>query len=49
MSNYQIFNLIRAQVEPLKGAYIIYNSDKIYFSKILSINEIEQLRLRYES
>jgi methionyl-tRNA formyltransferase len=47
MSNSQIFNLIRAQVEPLKGAYIIYNSDRIYFPNNLDIKEIQQLRLRY--
>jgi len=48
MSDIQIYNLIRAQVEPLKGAYIIYNSDKIYFPKIVHMKEIQLLKIRYE-
>ena len=47
MSDYQVFNLIRAQVEPLKGAYVIFNSNKIHFPKVLKIRKIQLLRAMY--
>lgn len=44
MSDADIYNLIRAQVEPLHGAYIEKNSEIIYFNHMLSIEEINKLR-----
>ncbi len=47
MSNCQIYNLIRAQVSPLNGAYIINNNKKIYFPHFVEYNKIEELRKKY--
>lgn len=47
-SNMEIYNLIRAQVAPLNGAYIINESNsRIYFKERLSIQKIEELRRQY--
>ena len=48
MSDKEIFNLIRAQVKPLKGAYLFQNYQKIHFTNHINFKEIEQLRLKYE-
>ena len=48
MTNHQIYNLIRAQVHPLKGAYIIDQNQKTHFNHIMSIQEIQNLRRKYE-
>jgi UDP-4-amino-4-deoxy-L-arabinose formyltransferase/UDP-glucuronic acid dehydrogenase (UDP-4-keto-hexauronic acid decarboxylating) len=49
MSDIQIFNLIRAQVAPLKGAYIKQGEKQIHFDTYLSLNEIIDLRKMYAS
>ncbi|MCM8537809.1 MAG: hypothetical protein NE334_17840 [Lentisphaeraceae bacterium] len=48
MSNLQIYNLIRAQVAPLKGAYFIKNDQRIHIKQMLSMDEVKQLRLENE-
>ena len=47
MSNLQIFNLVRAQVEPLKGAYIIKDGKSIHFTKYMTLEEVKALRNEY--
>ena len=47
MSDRQIFNLVRAQVSPLKGAFMDRKGGRIYFDKYLNENEIAQLRRKY--
>jgi len=47
MSNIEIYNLIRAQIKPLKGAYIIVREKKYYFDALLPLNAIAQLRRKY--
>ncbi len=47
MTDLQIYNLIRAQVHPLKGAYIEHKNKRIYFGEIIPINKIEELRKEY--
>lgn len=47
MSNTQIYNLIRAQIQPLKGAFIETNNEKINFPDFLTIKEIQEMRLKY--
>lgn len=47
MSDREIFNLIRAQISPLKGAYI--QGEKLrYFEKYLSMKEVALLRENHE-
>lgn len=49
MTNNQIYNLIRGQVSPLKGAYIdLENGTKKYIDTMISFDEIERLRVKYE-
>ena len=48
MDNLEIYNLIRAQVRPLKGAYIENGKEKIYFSDFIKISEINKIRIKYE-
>lgn len=45
MSDIQIYNLIRAQVPPLRGAYYIDNKgNKHYLDKLISISQVMDLR-----
>ncbi len=44
MSDIEIYNLIRAQVKPLKGAYIENCKEKIHFNEKISLEEIKKLR-----
>ena len=48
MNDIQIYNLIRAQVKPLNGAYLEKKNEKIFFPNILKIKEIKKLRNTYE-
>lgn len=47
MTNLQIFNLIRAQVKPLKGAYIEKNGKRKYFDTYVPYSGITKLRQIY--
>lgn len=47
MSDRDIFNLIRAQVAPLAGAYLLINGEEIRFRRLLTIAEVEKLRSYY--
>lgn len=47
MSNEQIYNLIRAQVYPLKGAFIPDKNGNIYIDKKISLEKIRELRKKY--
>jgi methionyl-tRNA formyltransferase len=47
MSDREIFNLIRAQVSPLKGAYI-EGEQLLHIEKYLSMKEVASLRKKYE-
>jgi len=47
MTDLQVFNLIRAQVDPLGGAYIDHNGSRTYFKKYLEVEEIKALRSKY--
>lgn len=47
MSDMQIYNLIRAQVHPLMGAYILKNKQRIYFNEFIPLEEIPELREKY--
>ncbi len=48
MTDREIFNLIRAQVSPLSGAYLDTPSGQIRFKEFLSINEVRSLRIIYD-
>lgn len=48
MSNLQIYNLIRAQVAPLKGAYLDSPLGKVRFTKRLLLEEIAEMRKHYD-
>jgi methionyl-tRNA formyltransferase len=47
MSVRQIFNLVRAQVAPLKGAYIAKNGERIHFPNYMSMEEVKELRKKH--
>jgi UDP-4-amino-4-deoxy-L-arabinose formyltransferase/UDP-glucuronic acid dehydrogenase (UDP-4-keto-hexauronic acid decarboxylating) len=47
--NVFIYNLIRAQVHPLKGAYIKRNGHDLHFDKYMTFEEVCQLRNEYAS
>ena len=48
MSDWDIYNLIRAQVTPLAGAYLVVDDGSVRrFPKMLSLNEIATLRAQY--
>lgn len=47
MNDYEIYNLIRAQVNPLKGAYIELENNKEYINKLISYDAIQTLREKY--
>ena len=48
MSDLEIYNLIRAQVRPLKGAYVVKNQNRYYFDEFQPFNKIPLLRKAYE-
>lgn len=47
MSDVQIYNLIRAQVAPLRGAYLDTPSGRLRFTDQISLREIADMRRRY--
>lgn len=47
MSDLQIYNLIRAQVAPLKGAYLDVPSGRVRFPDILTLEKISEMRRCY--
>jgi len=47
MTDREVYNLIRAQVAPLKGAYILADGREIRFERKVSFDEIEALRRQY--
>lgn len=47
MDDLQIYNLIRAQVAPLKGAFIERSGEMIYIDKLVPYEEIKKLRSTY--
>ena len=47
MSDRQIYDLIRAQVAPLRGAYIETENGRFHFPEMLSMEEIRTLRKNY--
>ena len=48
MDDKTIYNLIRAQVKPLSGAYIIKDNKRIYFNTFIKLEDISKLREKYE-
>lgn len=49
MSNRDIFNLIRAQIHPLRGAYLVHRGKRRYIDQPVSLEGIAHLRSRYAS
>jgi len=49
MSNDQIYDLIRAQVKPLRGAYLQINKKVKHFDQYITIDEIERFRRLYKN
>ncbi len=47
MSDFQIYNLIRAQVAPLKGAYLDTPSGRVRFTELLPLEKIAEMRKHY--
>jgi len=47
MTDRQVFNLIRAQVHPLTGAFIKRGTDRIYLNSYTSLEEVKDLRKKY--
>lgn len=43
----KVYNLIRAQVEPLLGAFIEYNNKREYFKQIVSLTELFKIKTQY--
>lgn len=48
MNDYEIYNLIRAQINPLKGAYIELEDTREYIDQFISYDAIQKLRQKYE-
>ena len=48
MTDLEIYNLIRGQVKPLKGAYLISDTNRVYINEFTNLTEIQNLRLKYE-
>ena len=48
MNDLEIYNLIRAQVKPLTGAYLDTENERIYFSDFLNTQEVNEIRKKYE-
>lgn len=49
MDDLKIYNMIRAQVAPLKGAFVNYKNKKIYFDKFIDYEQIKFLRKNYSN
>lgn len=47
MNNLQIYDLIRAQIKPLKGAYIKKDRRSIYIDHYLTMQQVKLLRKKY--
>ncbi|MEK7448141.1 MAG: formyltransferase family protein [Planctomycetota bacterium] len=47
MTDMEIYNLIRAQVKPLKGAYLEHNGEKVYFPEFIEHEKVKELRKKY--
>lgn len=47
MTDVEIYNLIRAQIKPLKGAYVVFNKTKHYLDEFHSFESIPLLRKLY--
>jgi methionyl-tRNA formyltransferase len=47
MTDRQIYDLIRAQVHPLGGAYVIKAGEPVHFRTVVALSEIPALRARY--
>jgi UDP-4-amino-4-deoxy-L-arabinose formyltransferase/UDP-glucuronic acid dehydrogenase (UDP-4-keto-hexauronic acid decarboxylating) len=47
MSDLQVYNLIRAQVAPLKGAYIAQGETRIHLDRFVSLADVAWLRASY--
>lgn len=48
MSDIQIYNLIRAQVAPLRGAYLDAPSGRVRFTELILLEEVVEMRGRYD-
>jgi UDP-4-amino-4-deoxy-L-arabinose formyltransferase/UDP-glucuronic acid dehydrogenase (UDP-4-keto-hexauronic acid decarboxylating) len=48
MSDKEVFDLIRAQVRPLGGAYVDVDGKKTYFQEYKTLREVAQLRRSYQ-
>lgn len=48
MSDREVFDLIRAQVKPLGGAYVDVDGKRTYFREYQTLREIAQLRRSYQ-
>ena len=48
MTDLEIYNLIRGQVKPLKGAYLISDTNRVYINEFRNLTEVQNLRLKYE-
>lgn len=44
MTDIEIYNLIRAQVYPLKGPFLILDGKRVHFDKLIPLEEISKLR-----
>jgi len=49
MSDREVFNLVRAQVSPLRGAYIEHDGRRVHFDAYMTPEEIGALRERYRT
>lgn len=49
MTDKQIYDLIRAQVSPLKGAYVTTAEGRRHFPEMLTLSEVSELRNRYSA
>ena len=47
MSDLQIYNIIRAQIAPLKGAYLDTPSGRVRFTEYLPLQKIAEMRKQY--
>lgn len=47
MSNLEIYNLIRAQVFPLRGAYVEVDNSRIYYNYFILFEQVSDLRLTF--
>lgn len=47
MSDTEIYNLIRAQVKPLRGAFVVHKGRRLYFDEFVRRADIKKIRDRY--